>query len=208
MAWKPDYTSLSLLKAHLRIADTADDTALGAAITAASRAIDYECNRQFGSVTPVAARYYTFDHLVIDGRYALAVDDIHSSSGLLVAYDTEDDASWSQTTTLGTDWSLWPYNASADGLPWTHLVQTSRVVQTFPGNPQGIRVTALFGWAAVPAVVSSACLIQAARFFVRRDSAYGVAGSPDQGNELRLLARLDPDVSSSATSVRRPWGAV
>lgn len=59
----------------------------------------------------------------------------------------------------------------------------------------------------MPAVVSSACLIQAARFFVRRDSSYGIAGSPELGNELRLLARLDPDVALLLTSVKRWWAA-
>ncbi len=208
MAWKPDYASVTELKAHLRIADTADDTALGLALTAASRAIDYECNRQFGSVTPVAARYYNVLGYRIDGRAAYAVDDIHSAAGLLVAYDDNDDGTWSQTTTSGTDWDLWPYNALADGRPWTHLLTTSRVEYLAPWSTRGIRVTALFGWASVPDVVKQACLIQAARFFVRRDSAYGVAGCPDQGNELRLLARLDPDVALLLTSVRRPWGAV
>ena len=50
MAWQPDYVTTDELKTHLRIdlADTTDDDAIGIAITAASRAIDRSCGRQFG----------------------------------------------------------------------------------------------------------------------------------------------------------------
>lgn len=207
MAWKPDYTTLSLLKAHLRINDTADDTALSACITAASRAIDYECNRQFGSASQV--RYYTFDcAYTIDGCYALKIDDVQTSVGLTIAYDVTNTAAWSQATTLGTDWTLWPYNAPSEAQPWTHLLQRDAGLYPFPTARQGVKVTATFGWSAVPAVVGSASLIQAARFFVRRDAAFGVAGSPDLGNELRLQERVDPDVAVMLKSVKRRWGAV
>lgn len=207
MALYPDYTTTALLKAHLRIADTADDVALGAAVTAASRAIDYECNRQFGSTTAVA-RFYTYDPVLIEGRWAQPVFDISATTGLIVAVDEADDGTYATTLTSGTDFDLWPYNALADGRPWTHLVLSSKGTQTFPWSHLGIKVTAAYGWATVPAVVAQAALIQSARFFVRRDSAYGVAGSPAQGSEVRLLARLDPDVALLLTSVRRPWGAV
>lgn len=208
MAWAPMYSSLAALKAHLRVADTTDDTALTAALTAASRAIDYECNRQFGNVTPAAARYYSYDCLTIDGRPAVSIDDLQSVVGLAVAFDLDDSGAYSTVPVNGTDFDLWPRNAAANGLPWTHLVMRDTSSYYLPWTSMGVRVTAAWGWAAVPAVVESATLIQAARFFVRRDSAYGVAGSPSLGSEVRLLARLDPDVALLLTSVKRTWGAV
>lgn len=60
----------------------------------------------------------------------------------------------------------------------------------------------------IPDAVKLACTIQAARFFKRRDAAFGVAGSPELGNELRLLAKLDPDVALLVSAHKVWWGAV
>lgn len=208
MAWKPDYCTLAELKAHLRITDTDDDGPLATVITAASRAIDHEAGRQFGSVTPVVARTYSIDcQLYLDGRPAVAIDDLHSSVGLVVDTDDDDTGTYSTEWTIGEDFTLWPYNASLDGKPWTHLLSRSGSSLTFPRYPNSIRVTALWGWAAVPSVVKTACLIQSSRFFVRRDAAFGVAGSPEVGSEVRLLDRLDPDVALLVSSVKRWWAA-
>lgn len=46
----------------------------------------------------------------------------------------------------------------------------------------------------VPPTITAACLLQASRFWKRRDAPFGIAGSPVLGNEMRLLAKLDPDV--------------
>jgi hypothetical protein len=209
MAWAPDYATTAELKAHLRITDTADDTAVASAVTAASRAIDHECNRQFGAESVAVARTYTYDPcLYLEGSPAIAIDDLSSSTGLIVALDEDDTAGYATTITIGTDFTLWPYNASRDGKPWTHLLTRGPSQYRFPRYPNSIRVTGIFGWLSVPPVVKTACLIQAARFFVRRDAAFGVAGSPEAGSELRLLDRLDPDVALLLTSVKRHWGAV
>lgn len=208
MAWAPDYITLAQLHAQLRVNDVVDDTAMGVAITAASRAIDYECNRQFG-VTTALARVYTADPcLEMEAFQALAIDDVQTTTSLVVKTDLDDDGVYETTLTLGTDFVLWPPNAAGDGKPWTHLVMLPRSSTYLPWTARGIQITALWGWTAVPGVVTQATQIQAARFFVRRDSAYGVAGSPALGSEVRLLARLDPDVALLLTSVKRPWGAV
>lgn len=206
MAWAPDYCSASELKAHLRISDTTDDTALGVCITAASRAIDKACNRQFGSA--VQTRAYTPGLESVDGRWAVRVDDLMTTAGLTVKVDTARDGSYATTLTYQTDFDLWPWNAASDGIPWTHVVfrPTSTV---FPaGVAVEVQVAGTFGWTAVPTIVKEACLMQAARFFVRRDSPFGVSGSPEVGSELRLLERLDPDVAVMLAAVRRWWGAV
>lgn len=209
MAWAPDYCTVSELKTHLRITDTADDTPLGVCITAASRAIDHETNRQFGVESGAVARTYTYDPCYfIDGRPALSIDDLSSTSSLVVAADEDDSGAYATTLTIDEDYVLWPYNASRDGKPWTHLLSRSGATYLFPRYSNSIRVTGIFGWSSVPNAVKMACLIQSARFFVRRDAAFGVAGSPEIGSELRLLDRLDPDVALLLTSVKRHWGAV
>lgn len=207
MAWAPDYCTVAELKSQLRITDTDDDTPLAIAVTAASRAVDHSCNRQFGQTSPAAARYYTYEGGEMYGglacRQALEIDDLMSTTNLVVKVDTDDDGVFEETLTIDTDFRLYPWNAAADGRPWTHLVLASD--GTFPTELRSVEVTGLWGWSAVPTLVKQATLIQAARFFQRRNSPYGVAGSPDMGNELRLLARLDPDVAMMVSTVKRYW---
>lgn len=205
MAWRPDYCTVDELQTFVGIptADTVDDAALGSAITAASRAIDSWCGRQFGVLSVAAARYYTWDGRYLECRPALRVDDIQTVTSLAVAVTAGTEGLFPTVKTSGTDFDLWPFNAAADGEPWTHLL--SRTSSAWPSSSRGISVTALFGWTAVPGVVKEATLIQAARWFKRKDSPFGIAGSPELGGELRLLERLDADVAVLLTSVRRPW---
>jgi hypothetical protein len=71
-----------------------------------------------------------------------------------------------------------------------------------------VKVTATFGWTAVPDAVKLACLIQASRLFARRHSPFGILGSPETGGELRLLERLDADLVVSVRPFQRVWGCV
>lgn len=203
-----DYVTVAQLKAQLRVADSVDDAEAGIAVTAASRAIDSNAGRQFGLTGSAVARRYTYDGMSIDGRPAIEIDDLMTTVGLVLALDTGTEGTFTGAMTLGTDFDLWPYNAAADGRPWTHLVLRRAPANWFPYWAGAIRVTGNWGWTTVPTVVVQAALIQSARFFVRRDSAYGVSGSPELGSEVRLLARLDPDVAVMLASVKRWWGAV
>lgn len=221
MTWQPDYCTTAELKSHLRISDTADDTVLAIAITAASRAIDQACNRQFGQTTPAAARYYTFsgptarfsDRLMSDfladpfrGRESLQIDDLMTTSGLVVKVDRNEDGTYEETLTLDVDYRLFPFNAAADGRPWSRVVLADG--ETFPTHLRGVEITAQWGWSAVPTTIKQACLLQAARFFQRRNAPFGIAGSPDMGSEMRLLAKVDPDVAVMLSSFVRHWVAV
>jgi hypothetical protein len=64
-------------------------------------------------------------------------------------------------------------------------------------------VTAVWGWTAVPTSVKQATLLQASRFHKRRHAPFGVAGSPEMGSEIRLLSRVDPDVSVALRDFNR-----
>lgn len=207
MTWKPDYVTSAQLKAHLRITDAADDASIALVITAASRAIDKSTNRQFGLNGSAVARTYRWDGSYVDCRPAVAIDDLMTTTGLVVKLDTAQDGTYTTTVTNGTDFDLWPFNAAMDGKPWTHLVFRSLASQYPTGVSREVQVTANYGWSTVPAIIQEACLVQAGRFFVRRDSQYGIAGSPETGTELRLLDRLDPDVAVMLSTVRRHWGA-
>jgi hypothetical protein len=95
-------------------------------------------------------------------------------------------------------------NAAAEGKPWTRLLvdADSAVVPT--GAEYEVAATVIWGWTAFPKAVTLAARLQASRFHSRRDSPYGVAGSPDTGSEMRLLARVDPDVGVSLRGLVRP----
>lgn len=197
-----DYCTLAELKTHLHIPDTDDDAALSLAITAASAAIDKAANRTFGVVGSAEARVYTATFDAERYCYSIAVDDFMTETGLAIAADPVLDGSFSETVDVA-DVRLYPFNAEQKGLPWTHLLTNVSV----PRSEGRVRVTALWGWTAVPSAIKNACLLQAIRFFKRKDAPFGVAGSPEMGSELRLLAKLDPDVAVMVNAYSRKWGA-
>jgi hypothetical protein len=207
MAWAPAYASTSELASLVRIGDTADDAQLALALEAASRAIDHTTGRQFGLLAAVEARYYAARWDSSTYRWAVEIDDLMTTTGLIVKVDSLDDATYPDTVTASYV-RRWPVNAAAKGRPWTRLAihQDSNVQPT--GLEAGVEVTARWGWTSVPATVKQACLMQASRLLARRDSPFGVAGSPEVGSEMRLLARLDPDVAVAVAPYRRWWGAV
>lgn len=208
MAWKPDYITSAELKAWLRIADSIDDTEVAVAITTASRDVDQFTNRQFGLEASAVARRYTYacgDR--IEGRPALAIDDLQTTTGLAVAVDDDDDGTFETTLTLDTDFALWPYNAPRDGMPWTHLVLTSYNTVGFTQGTGRVQVTGRFGWTDVPVAVKFSTRLQASRFLGDRSAWFGIAGSPEAGNEVRLLDRVHPDVEVALRPYRRVWAA-
>lgn len=205
MAWAPDYATTAELKAYVRISDSADDAQCALAVTAASRAIDQATNRQFGLAAAAEDRYYTARWDRRRCRWVIDIDDLQTSVGLTVSADLDDTGTYAD---LITEYAMRPVNATAEGMPWTSIVvhPTSDVLPS--ALEAGVEVHAQFGWTAVPTTVKQACLLQASRFLMRRDSPFGVAGSPEAGSELRLLARVDPDVEVSLRRYRRVWGAV
>ena len=96
------YTDLASVKDALRIVDTVDDSLIERAIEAASRRIDGETGRRFwADPSPVARRYAPIsDELLI-------IDDIATTTGLVVKTDTAGDGTFS-TTVTSADYQLEP----------------------------------------------------------------------------------------------------
>lgn len=186
MAWRPDYLTLTAGKDWLRVPadDTTDDVYVSTLITAASRAIDGKCHRQFGKVT--GATTLTYDPvnavpMLRTRRWRIPIDDVHDPADLTV-----------DGVALGVgDYVLGPTDAEMNGVPYRWLELTARPVAPIPVRTAG------FGWAEVPAGVVAAARLQLNRWFTRRESPYGVAGSPTEGSETRLSARLDVDVATT-----------
>lgn len=197
MAWAPDYVTASDLKAYLRISDTADDAQIALAVTAASRAVDRHTSRQFGLVAAPEARKYTARRDHTRRRWVFEIDDLMTQVGLTI------------TTEDGTVnvFALQPSNAALEAEPWTRVVVDPDSAVKPNAEEDAVTVTARFGWTTVPDTVKQATLLQASRFFTRRNAPFGVAGSPDEGSEMRLLAKVDADVGVALGRYIRWWGA-
>ena len=182
-----EYGTLAALKERLGIEadDTSRDAPLNSALAAASRGIDRATGRRFWlDADPVQRTYNPRGRIVreSDGDLFL-VDDIGNVAGLVV--ETGSGTSWSAVT----DYETGPENAIADGKPITGLLRT---LGTWGLTTTRLRVTARFGWPAVPDEVTEAALIQASRLYKRKDSPEGIIGSAEWG--VRNLSRRDPDV--------------
>lgn len=193
MTWQPSYVTPAELKAYVRIDDDVDDVQVTLAIAGASRAIDRATHRQFGRTDTAVPRVFTAQWDPFNGTWYIDVDDLMTATGLEI------------TTPLGTvdSFRFEAANAVSKGTPWTRIVVKTDSTVKPDGCEDTVTITAQWGWTAVPDAIKQATLIQAARILVRRDSPFGVAGSPDLGNEMRLLAKLDPDVAVLVAAYRR-----
>lgn len=197
MAWAPDYITSAEAKAYLRITHSDDDVQIADAITAASRAIDLHCCRQFGVVAAPEERFYTAYWDRRRCRWLVDIDDVMSTSGFVVEADGD----------ALTAYTLEPRNAAAKSRPWTTLVVDSDSAVVPTGAEYEMAVTGLWGWTAVPTAVKAACKLQTSRFHQRRTSPYGIAGSPETGGELRLLSKVDADVGVMLRPYAKWWAA-
>ena len=191
MAITNGYTTLAAVKAALRISDATDDTLIENSVDAASRLIDGYCMRNFYSVG-TATRLFTAP----DPLYC-PIDDI-AGTAITIQTSTQANGTFDVTFTT-TDYQLEPLNANLDGIPWAF--DRIRAVGDFAfpmvsanfGEQALVKVTAVFGWPAVPKAIEQATILQAARHFKRYDSPLGVAGFGDFG-VVRVSRFLDADV--------------
>ena len=201
MALTNAYCTLSDLKTSLAIEDIADDTALEAAILTASRMIDDYTGRFFyrdGTTAAPVVRYYT-----AQDWYTCNVDDFVSLSQIA----TDDNFDQLYTTIWQSDdYMVEPVNNPRRGWPLSRLLAIDSYI--FPYNlPQSVKVTAVWGWPSIPAEIAMATKLQASRLFIRRQSPFGIAGTPDLGT-VRLSSRLDPDVEALIRPFRKMNGLV
>jgi hypothetical protein len=186
-----DYCTAAELRDHFGDASSLlPEALLQRAISATSRAIDRHTGRRFWQDTAVQAKVYR-----PDDAYEAEVDDISTTTGLVVETDTTGDATWA-TTWASTDYQLEPLNASTESVAhaWWRIVAIDRYLFPVVARRTTLRVTARFGWSAIPDEVTEACLIRAAALFKRKEAVFGVAGFNGFG-EVRI-GRNDHDVVS------------
>jgi hypothetical protein len=198
MAITNGYCTLAEIKAFVNIVDSNDDDELEDAVNSASRQIDAYCGRKFYADGATSAKVYRTRN-----PYMVVVDDISTSTGLVLKYDDSDDGTY-ETTVASTDFILLPLNGEAfgiDGLGFTSIELLTDGPHEFPtthtNNRPRIEVTANWGFAAVPEPVRQACLMLSSENFAMRNTPLGIAGVGEFGvlavRQNRQITRmLDP----------------
>jgi len=201
------YTTLTNQKTFLSITDSSDDTLLENLIESASRSIDRIANRRFYADAAASARTYR----AYSNIYTF-VDDISSTSGLIVETDDDGDGTFETTLTITTDFIVEPMTAITKGRPITQItvVNTAKSFPIFPGlfsnglRP-GVQVTAKWGWPSVPDDIEVATQILTADLYKRKDSPGGVLGLGDLG-AIRM-SPLGRDVTAMVRAYKREVAA-
>lgn len=197
------YCTLLALTGELNIkpGDPTYDTRLESAINAASRQIEARCGRRFWQDASVVARQYDADN-----PRELCVDDISTTTGLIVKIDSGDDGTYETTLTISTDFIVTPYNA-ADLTPvWPYTairIVGSTFFPTCTYRP-AVEVTAKFGWPAVPDDITRACIVQAAKLYKAAEGTSQGFEISSEGFAMRA-PRFDPNADALLEPYVKSW---
>lgn len=191
------YVALDDLKSHIEVPDTASDPELTFALNGAVDLIDSFCKRHFREIDTNDSGAKTTRVFTAKSARLVLIDDA-------AAVDSVEDrqtATSAFETVASDDYEARPGNASADDRPFTRL---RRVTSWWPKDGESVRVTAWFGWPTTPDIIKEATLLQASRFYRRRESPLGISQVPaTDGGGMRLLSKLDADVELMLASYRR-----
>lgn len=176
MALGDPYITLAELRAYMGITVDGDDAELEDAIASVSREIERHCGRQFNRADTASQRLF-----VPTAPTWAYVDDIHSTTGLVVEVDETGSGSWS--TWDADAYQVEPLNGTVEGQDGWPYYKITALDGCFPrcGRRATLRVTAQWGWESVPAPVKQAAKILAAETVTLRTAPLGVAGVDDYG---------------------------
>lgn len=173
----PQYATRDTLKLALNITDSSRDSLVDIALAAAARAIYRRTGKRRFDKDPAP----TTRILDVRGRqvwdrrlcaYRLMTPDIATAAGIEIK--SEDGTA---------SYLVKPVYPDSPDEPIQGLIGTF---------PDRIALTAQFGWPEVPDDIIQAHLLQAMRYYRRKDSPEGIAGSAEWG--LVRVPRVDPDV--------------
>lgn len=188
------YVTLDEFKSWVRIgaSDTIDDAELEPALLAAESMVDEFCGRSFDLAESGSTRLY-----MASTAGTVRTDDMSAAPSLV---ETLSGSTWSTVT--ATDYHVEPLNGIVSGkagFPYTVIRRTTGCWPA-PSKPN-VRVTAIWGWAAVPDAVLQSVRLVGHRLVKRRDSPEGVLGF--EGAGVERLTRTDPDAAALLGPYRR-----
>jgi hypothetical protein len=172
------YASLLELKKRVGVIDGVDDDQLTRALEATTWGIEEYCERQFNKDDAATPRVYVAD----DACGVVFVDDFHAGVTPVVETDNDGDGVF-ETVWPALAYQLEPLNGVVNGRPGWPCSEISAVGSLrWPVRARAsVRVTAAWGWAAVPAPVKEACFIVAEEIAKLKDAPFGVAGFGEYG---------------------------
>lgn len=183
------------------IADHEDDPTLDPAINAACRAIDVYCGQFFYDSGAATARTYK-------PRCATwtRVDPFNTTTGLIIATDTDDDGTY-ETTWTTTDYELDYFGGDMVHMlsaPYDRINAIGSYYFTQSGaRRRTLQVTAQWGWSATPNSVKEAAKILTIDLWKRKDTPFGITTGTMEFGGLRIGRDLMAQVSSLLQPFRR-----
>lgn len=171
MAVTDAYATVAEFRSRVESSSGDDDAEIEAQLRAASRFIDRLCGRYFTRDAAVVTRTYDgrrsiaiynrlFEEDIPRGRTVFRIDDLASTTGLIVRVDLNEDYTCEQVLTLNTHFWVGPPNATAGSEPrpyrYLEIVPNNGVLDTWPDGRRGIQVTGLWGWPSVPDAIREA----------------------------------------------------
>lgn len=188
------YTTTALVKASLGIPDsvTSEDTAISAAIAAASALIDNYTGRTFEVSSTTARTYVPRTAAILD------IDDVATTTGLVIKVDNDQDGTFETTLTVTTDYVL-----QGNSTPYRTVTNVNAGWPlSLYGRPT-VEVTAKFAYSeTAPDNIKQAALLLSCRLYQRKASPLGFqAGAIPEFGAVRI-SRNDPDVAALLQGVK------
>lgn len=194
------YVDKTTFKAYIGLSGTAQDDNIDKALDSASRLIDAICGRKFSQDDSANAKVFTPKNSLY-----LDTPDISTTTGLIVKLDDNDDGTYETTLTINTDFIVEPSNPRIIHItggttyyePYNKItILDTRSSERFdPTIKNNVQVTAKWGYSAIPEDIKTATLIQALRYFKRKDTPFNTYGDVNTGVS-ELFSRIDPDVQT------------
>lgn len=186
------YGNLPEFKGRLEIEDNEDDARAESALAVATRDIEKYCRRQFNTDNTPSVRRFRCDNPEV-----AVIDDFHTATGLVVELgDIEND--FSTTWTIDVDFWISPLNGTRNETPevayWRIETMRGGRIPCPSGRQPNLRVTANWGWSAVPDDVIEATYLRGMQVFRRKDSPEGVLGGFEGAGAVRVSRWRDPDI--------------
>lgn len=199
--------SLEDVKLALRIDDSNDDYQLARCIDAASRSIEWYCQRRFYQDSQPSARIYKCTN-----PWVLHVEDFMTMDGFVMAIDYAGDGTYSTIAQNPTDvagdgvlaqgdFQLEPPNGLVNGQPfaWDTLTMVRSLYYPVYGGiayPKPylqllIKITAQWGWNYIPVDVQQAAIYETVKLFKSQDTPFGATAFGETG-----IVRMQPQLHS------------
>ena len=196
------YATKSDLKGYAEhFTDTVDDTQIDEILLQASRDIEHVCRRQFNSDSSATVRYFYPEHPSLTNLENEGMNDFYTTIGLVIATDSAGDGTYA-TTWASTDYQLEPLNGYVDGESgWPYYRIRAVGNNTFGTwdvtTRPPLKVTAKWGWTAVPTNIKVACIYIALENLKLKNASFGVVASDQFGpirvrDNPRLMRMLQP----------------